>query len=385
MGMTSMQAYPGEVQLDEIATNPYSYVGQLRTGLPQIVAAPGTNSVYPLLPNTGNLTGVNTNKNYVRGYFQSYNFTVQRELPGNLLASIGYVGMHAVHLQAAVNQNYGQLGGGTASQPLAFIPDYSAGITALLPWGADKYNSLQATLNKRFSSGLQFQAAYTFSKDIGMATSILIPQYINRDYYTTGADRTHHIVVSAAYELPFGKGKPMMAQGVGAAVLGGWSLNGIFNHYSGAPFTISAAASSCNCPGNSQVADLIKPNVAIVGSGVGGQAYFDPLAYAPVTGARFGTSGFNQLRGPGNTNMDMSIFRTFKVTERFKTQLRAEAMNVTNTPHFANPSGTNVSNMSLNPDGTVKSLGGFSQITSTNPLGRVLDQRYFRFGFRILF
>src|SRR3977135_386841 len=118
--------------------------------------------------------------------------TISRCKENYLLASVGYVGMHAVHLQASVNQNYGQLGGGTASQPLARIPDYSAGITALLPWGADKYNSLQATLNKRFDKGLQFQAAYTFSKDIGMSTSILIPQYINRDYYTTGVDRTHH-------------------------------------------------------------------------------------------------------------------------------------------------------------------------------------------------
>jgi len=124
--------------------------------------------------------------------------------------------------------------------------------------------------------------------------------------------------------------------------------------------------------------------VAKVGSGVGGQAYFDPLAYAPVTGARFGTSGFNQLRGPGNTNLDMSIFRTFKITERFQTQIRGEAMNVSNTPHFANP-GANVSNLQLNNDGTVKNLNGFSQITSTNPLGRIIDQRYFRFGFRILF
>ena len=143
----------------------------------------------------------------------------------------------------------------------------------------------------------------------------------------------------------------MATKGVGAAVLSGWSLNGIFNHYSGAPFTISAASSSCNCPGNSQVADLVNPNVAKVGSGVGGQAYFDPLAYAPVTGARFGTSGFNQLRGPGNNNLDMSVFRTFRITERFTTQIRAEAMNATNTPHFANPSGTNVSNLQLNGDG----------------------------------
>jgi hypothetical protein len=385
MGITSMQAYPGEVQLDLIAPNPYSYVGQLHTGLPQILAAPGANSVYPILPNTGNLTGVNSNKKFVRGYYQTYNFTIQRELPGNLLGSVGYVGMHAVHIQTSVNLNYGQLGGGTASQALAWIPDYSAGITALLPWGAEKYNSLQATLNKRFSSGLQFQAAYTFSKDISMATSILIPQYINRDYYTAGADRTHHIVASASYELPFGKGKPLVTQGVGAALLSGWSLNGIFNHYSGAPFTISASSSSCNCPGNSQVADLVNPNVAKVGSGVGGQAYFDPLAYAPVTGARFGTSGFNQLRGPGNSNLDMSVFRTFRITERFRTQIRAEAMNATNTPHFANPSGTNVSNLQTNPDGSVKNLNGFMQITATNPLGRVLDQRYFRFGFRVLF
>jgi len=61
MGMTQMQAYPGEVQLDEVAVNPYSYVGQLHTGLPTILSAPGTNSVYPILPNTGNLTGLNTN------------------------------------------------------------------------------------------------------------------------------------------------------------------------------------------------------------------------------------------------------------------------------------------------------------------------------------
>ena len=55
-----------------------------------------------------------------------------------------------------------------------------------------------------------------------------------------------------------------------------------------------------------------------------------------------------------------------------------------NTPHFANP-GANVSNLQLNSDGSVKNLNGFSQITATNPLGRVLDQRYFRFGFRFLF
>jgi hypothetical protein len=177
-------------------------------------------------------------------------------------------------------------------------------------------------------------------------------------------------------------------------ILGGWSLNGKFNHYSGTPFTVSAASSSCNCPANSQTANLIATGkVALTGSGVSGlnttatsvqNAYFNPLAYAPVTTATFGTGGFDQIRGPGNNNMDMSIFRTFRITERFKTQIRAESFNITNSPHFNNP-GANVSNMSLNPDGSIKNLGGFGQITSTNPLGRLLDQRYFRFGFRFLF
>jgi len=80
----------------------------------------------------------------------------------------------------------------------------------------------------------------------------------------------------------------------------------------------------------------------------------------------------------------MSIFRNFPITERIKFQLRAEALNISNTAHFANP-GNNVSNASFNADGSVKSLNGFSQITSTNPLGRVIDQRYFRFGMRITF
>jgi hypothetical protein len=69
--------------------------------------------------------------------------------------------------------------------------------------------------------------------------------------------------------------------------------------------------------------------------------------------------------------------------ERYAFQLRGEALNMTNTAHFANP-GTNASNMSLNPDGTLRALNGFGQITATAPLGRIIDQRYFRFSLRLL-
>jgi hypothetical protein len=184
--------------------------------------------------------------------------------------------------------------------------------------------------------------------------------------------------------LPFGKSKPYLQKGLGSWIMGGWSVSGIFNHYSGTPFTVSSSGSSCNCPGNSQTADLVNPHVAVVGTGTYGQAYFDPLAYKPVTSVRFGSGGFNQLRGPGSTNIDLGVFRDFKITERWKVQIRGEALNATNTPHFSNP-GANVSNLQFNPDGTVRSLGGFGQITVANPLGRIIDQRYFRFALRISF
>jgi hypothetical protein len=321
--------------------------------------------------------------NYVRGYVESFNITVQKEFSGGWTAQAGWVGTHALHEYTGVNINYGQLGGGSASQPL-FPFGITASTTQVQPFSSDIYHSLQVLVSRRFAHGFASQLAYTFSKDITYGTSILIPQYRFYDRYLSTLDRTQAFVWSTTYELPFGRNKSMLNQGVLSQVAGGWTLNGLFTHYSGLPFTVSSSATSCNCPGNSQTANQILSNVSIMGNGLGGQAYFNPLAYEPVTNVAFGTSGFDQLRGPGATNLDMSIFRDIRLTERFRMQIRAESFNAANHPHFSNP-GANVSNMSLNADGSVKSLGGFSQITSTTPLGRLIDPRYFRFGLRIMF
>jgi hypothetical protein len=391
MGRGQMQAFPGEVQLDLIGANsftPANNPGQapgLVNGIALIPDPVGPNGAFKIPAATGNLSSLNSNKDYIRGYFQTYNFTIQKELMEGWIGQVGYVGMHSVQIQTGFNINYGQLGGGSASQLLAKYNNFAAA-SVLLPFVSGNYNSLQATLNKRFSHGLAFQSAYTYSKDIALSTSSTtwIPELRGRIRTQTTADRTHHLILSGSYDLPFGKGKKFAQQAVASAILGGWTVTGIFNHWSGAPFNVTASGSSCNCPGTTQIADQIKPTVAIVGSGVNSQPYFDPTAYAPVTAARLGTSGYYRLRGPGNNNLDMGLLRIFPITERIKFQLRAEALNFTNTPHFNNP-GNSVSNASFNSDGSVRSLGGFSQITSTNPLGRIIDQRYIRFGARITF
>jgi hypothetical protein len=356
----------------------------LSQGLVVLTPPPSSNGVYPIVRATGNLSGQYTTHDYVRGYLQSWNVTVQREFGHGWLGSAGYVGMHSVHIQTSVNMNYGQIGGGAASQPLWAGLGISGAVSIPQPFGTNQYHSLQSTVTRRFSQGLTVNGAYTYSKDIGLNTSILIPAYMFMDRYVSSADRTHHLALSGAYQLPFGKGKPYLQKSVGAYIMGGWTVSGLFNRWSGTPFTVSSSASSCNCPGNSQTADLLNPNVAKVGTGVGGQAYFDPMAYGKVTGARFGTGGFDQLRGPGSTNIDLGVFRAFKITERWNAQIRAEALNATNTPHFGNP-GSNVSNRQLNSDGSLKSLNGFSQITSPQLLGRLIDQRYLRFAFRLNF
>ena len=83
-------------------------------------------------------------------------------------------------------------------------------------------------------------------------------------------------------------------------------------------------------------------------------------------------------------NLDFGVFREFAITERWRLQFRGEALNATNTPHFANP-GANVSNLSLNSDGSVRSLGGFSTITGVSAPSRLTDERYLRLGLRISF
>ena len=122
------------------------------------------------------------------------------------------------------------------------------------------------------------------------------------------------------------------------------------------------------------VADQIKTVVAKLG-GIGSNSpYFDPTAFAPVTQVRFGSTGRNILRGPGLVNLDASLFRNFRVREQWNIQLRGECYNVSNTPHFSNPSG-NIS------------AGGFLAITSALSRANNVEggERQFRIALKVSF
>ena len=125
-------------------------------------------------------------------------------------------------------------------------------------------------------------------------------------------------------------------------------------------------------PGNLQTPDQIKDKVEILGHVGGDGTYFDTSAFARVRQVRFGNVGRNTMRGPGVVNLDASLFRTFRAAHRVQLQLRAEAFNVSNTPHFANPNG-NVNSSS------------FGKVLATQTAYALGRSREFRFGLRLGF
>jgi hypothetical protein len=140
-------------------------------------------------------------------------------------------------------------------------------------------------------------------------------------------------------------------------------------------------------PGSTQFADQVTSNVNILGGTGPSATWFDPTAFAPVTTARLGNTGPNSMRGPGLVNLDFGLFRDFSLTERFHLQFRGEGFNFTNTPHWGLPA-SNISAVTFNADGTIKSRGGFGSITGTDAsyLNRSsMDERTFRFGLRLSF
>jgi outer membrane receptor protein involved in Fe transport len=384
--------YPSGLNLTVPAPNSFQYARRLSEGIPAIEIPDISKGVLPIPPT---LAARALEQKPRRGYIQSFNFTLQKQLFWNLTGQAGYVGSRQIRINQLLNLNATQIPGtGQAGQPFFVKFGRTANTELLTNPGTNKYDSLQTMLQRRFSQGVQVSVSYTWSKVIGVCCDALADNppaiqalpYFALNRAVMGFDRTHNFNTSFVVEPPFGKGKRYLNTGrLRSALAGGWQMNGLWSVYSGSPFSVSASGTSLNMVGSTQRADQIKPKVEIFGNKGPGQSYFDPLAFAPVTEARFGNFGFNRMRGPGVRNFDFSLFRQFRLSERWKMQFRAEVFNLTNTPHFSNP-GANVSNLQLNADGSIRNLGGFSSITGIRNTGREgLDERVFRFGLRFSF
>lgn len=297
----------------------------------------------------------------------AWNLTVQHQLTPSMAVELAYVGNKGTHVFAGDGPDYSfnqptEVGFGVkdASGNDLFPNNVRRPFFSKYGWSQDfryfgndsndSYHALQTKVEKRFSNGYQFVAHYTLARAYNHDSNYW-PIDGSVNYGPTDWQRTHVFVLSNIIELPFGRGKKFGSNISKAAdyAIGGWQINAITTWESGLPFTPSyrdCGADRDNGP--------CRPNV--VGptevSNPTQQGWFVPAGgelasngqtlgpwQRPGVG-QFGNVRRNSFRGPGLFNSDLSLFKTFAITERVKGQFRAEFNNFWNNVNLGNPDGT---------------------------------------------
>jgi hypothetical protein len=315
-------------------------------------------------------------------YVQSFNLGVQTSFANNWMLDLGYVGSLGRKFPRLFSFNQAvtpAFGGAYAAGSLGgpFFPGF-ANLTApglgsfLMKSNSNSnYNSLQATLNKRFSHGLQMLLSYTWSHSLDyysgspVSDITLLPGDMVNEQHNYGSsdfDRRHRFVASYLYDLP----NPYRGgSAFGKKALNFWSVSGIVTLQSGAPFSIYGQSSAFQAttadlrPGRT-VASAIKSG-DVKDRLTSSSPYFDTSAFvSPTAFGDFGQLGRNIIVGPKQIDTDLSIMKAIPITESQRVEFRAEFFNLFNNVNFANP---------IN----VASSANFGQIASTTTGPRVIQ------------
>jgi hypothetical protein len=367
----------------------------LSNPFPSGVIAPAGNSL-------GALTSIGSTISYVdqnrgAGLVQQFSFDIQRQLPWGIAAQLGYVGSRSRNLlmastgtaYLAINQvapqyysrgsaltssvanpfygtpyALGILAGKTVTQAqlLRPFPEYDT-VSENISQGSAHYNSLNFRVQKRASNGLTLLATLTYAKNMdnlfasggavafnsGSPTGAQNAYDLKSEWALGAADIPLRQTLGWTYELPFGTGKAFLHNNkVLNYAVGGWSINGTAIFNDGLPLWITQTNS------NSVVGTAAqRPNATGISPSVDGSneskvsGWFNKSAFSLAPQFTFGNLSRNiSYRGPGQANVDLSIFKTFTITEKYKGEFRAEALNFLNHPLFSNPN-TNFSSSSF--------------------------------------
>jgi hypothetical protein len=240
---------------------------------------------------------------------------------------------------------------GCATQVCRPYPQFSNVAIQSPTIGISNYYAGVARIEKRYSFGLNFGANYTWSKLLGNLNDVgaalgndngPFSNYYNRsaDYGPLSNDINHRAVFNIFYDLPFGPGRHWLSTGVLGHVIGGWSFGTISTLQSGPPVTVITQTNSCNCfsAGSQRPNVSSDPNVVDGGSTV--SQWFNVAAFSQPAIRTFGSEGVGIVRAAGLIGVDVSLTRTFRLTERFGAELRGEFFNVLNHTNLGLPGTT---------------------------------------------
>jgi hypothetical protein len=302
-------------------------------------------------------------------YAQNWNFSVQRSFARDFLLDVRYVGNKGTRLPRMIEANPAVYGPGATSQNADQRRLYAgcrgpqgpcnfASVGLVTDSTNSTYEAGQIALSRRFQNGLGFLASYTFAKSLDYVSSFNVagsaprlvagendlaqnPFDLSAEHGPSLFDARHRFVLSGSYEIPF----PRAAARLARAALAGWQLNTIANYASGTPFTVYDSANVALQGSAPEITGFYssRPNL-IANPNLGphtpnqwvSRSAFQRLNPATQAG-QFGNEGRNVVGGPGISNIDLSLLKTFAVTERANLQFRAECFNLANHPNFGLP------------------------------------------------
>jgi hypothetical protein len=337
----------------------------------------------------GDLTGIGQSlsiidQNARSPRVQQYSFDVQRELPFGVALEVGYVGSHSTHLtQATANININALNPSLLSQGAALTatvanPFFNKGgagvigsatlsqVQLLLPFPTfstinlqyndsshARYDSMVAKAQKRMSMGFTVLSTFTWSRNhdasSGGAGNFLNagaagpqnPYDMASEYSLANVDTPLRWATGFTFELPFGRNKKFL--GTSKALdyaVGGWSINAVSVYQSGFPLQVTQSTNNNSVFGYASQRPSATGTSSVTSGSLGSRLsnYINKDAFTTAPRGTFGNvARALEMRGPGQANWDVSIFKSFSIVEKFKGQFRAEALNAFNTPMFAAP------------------------------------------------
>ena len=303
------------------------------------------------------------------GYTQNWNLTVERQFRNDIAVSVAYVGNHGLNIMGSrqfnpaifnatatvANENSRRLYPGLATVELASSYVY------------DEFNSLQVNMTKRFSGGLTLLTNLVWGKTIDNTSSAAEgntgppnPFNFRSARGPADFDQKYRYNLSVVYALP-----GLKVKGWENTVINGWKLNLISSLDSGTPVTILSGTDRSESGIGNDYANIIGDPTRPAGMSQI-QQYFNTAAFTAAPIGTFGNVGRGMLRGPAYFDVDLSVFKDFAFTERFKLQFRAESFNTENRANFQNPVAS-------------VSSGTFGRITAAN------DPRVLQFALKFMF
>ncbi len=297
-------------------------------------------------------TLVSWNERYTTPYVQEWNFTIEKQLPWDMVWETNYVGNIGIHLWGQTDGNQPLTNGPgspTTRRPLA---QYTvATVKAFAPWDRSTYEGLSTRLEKRFSAGLSFIASFTYGRALDLQNPALdacdgcgsgdtVQNGYNRDAQKGPSDNNVPLrfALGGIWDLPFGPGRPLLRQGWASTVARHWQVSAVYAVQSGLPFTVNLSFDNANAgttsyPNRVCNGALANPTLS---------EWFNVGCFVAPPSYVFGNEGRNVLTGPGRDNLDFALHRGFHLPLRETTTLefRAEAYNLFNHPQFGFPGAT---------------------------------------------